>query len=153
MIQHDVLVSIEQETVKGIESLKEIFLKIRLNFDVVKISSIYKRYLNQRQEDLNSTIFLVIHLQTEKTKFEVRDILNSISRKITFLSFDQIVHMSPELTLPDPCLVKDSGILRCATEAYGSFHHPIVNETLNETLSSKKNFDLIEFYGQGSLLQ
>jgi 7,8-dihydro-6-hydroxymethylpterin-pyrophosphokinase len=71
---------------------------------------------------------------------------------IDLLVFNKDVIMLPNQTLPHPLMVSDTVLLRCASEVWGDYEHPILAQTLNEIVDSNRFFDKVEFYSQGSLL-
>jgi hypothetical protein len=149
---HNILVGFEIYNLEGFQKLKDAYFSFEKKFRLLSTSSVYKKYLSPQKVDLNSSIFFVTLAETNFDELKTHQIISETSDKIRFLAYDSLVLMSPTLTLPDPALYKDIGILRCSAEIYGNYRHPILNKSLNEILSTVKSFEYIEFYSQGNEL-
>lgn len=149
MSSHMALLSIEMATVDAAQDLAKIKYQLPQEVFIKTSSSIYKRYLSRAFQDLNSTVFMVLKVETE---FGFEKLFDEMKRTNLFwkiLVFDQIVRISPNLTLPSPALNEDPALLRCAAEAWPEYRHPILGQSLNELVKSVHSFDDVEFHAQG----
>lgn len=128
--------------------------------DIEKASSVYKRFLNSRSEDLNSELVLVVKLITDKSLAELFSAMKSLNtlktnplspHPYTLLSYGGTTRLVPGENLPHPLLHSDSLTLRCAAEAWGEYEHPVLGQTLNELVKSDRSFSNVEFYSQFSV--
>lgn len=158
---HAILIRISLDLIAGIPRLKKIISEFSGLGEITAVSSIYKRYLNQRSEDLNSELVLVTKLETQKTfedvfhflnQTEARQKMSSPSVVISLLSFDQTVRLFPGQNLPSPLLHAESLTLRCASEVWGIYEHPVLGQTLNELVRSAQPLSHVEFFAQGRSL-
>ena len=72
--------------------------------------------------------------------------------KLTLLALDLETLMVPDLTLPHPSLHIDPLVIRCATEVWGNFEHPILKKSLHELARSLPPITNAEFMLQGKSL-
>jgi 7,8-dihydro-6-hydroxymethylpterin-pyrophosphokinase len=150
-----------QDTLLGTEAIRQSLSSLIKDFSIEKVSSIYKRYFSARNEDLNSELIFVFkavtHLEPEGLlekliAFNKLNGTNSAKMELLLLSYDQLVMLNPKIPLPHPRLVQDPAILRCASEVWGDFNHPILDKTLNEVVKSVYSFEHIEFFSRGDSL-
>ena len=143
----------------GSHRLQTLIREIQEIGKIVTGSSIYKRFLNSRMEDLNSELIFVVKLETQKNEIQVFDFLRkkemisprfgmSKPETYTMLAFDQNTRLVPGENLPSPLLHQDPLTLRCASDAWGSFEHPVLGQTLNELVKSHQSVERTEFYSQ-----
>ena len=115
--------------------------------------------MNERAEDLNSELILVMKIKTHKSDLELFRFLKQKeknrgqlqqmrSESFIMLAFDQMTRMVPGQNLPNVLLHSDRLILRCAAEAWGSYEHPVLGKTLNEIVKSEKEIAGVEFFSQ-----
>ncbi len=57
------------------------------------------------------------------------------------LAFDDCTRMTRELTIPHPDLVGKAEFLRCASEVWAEYYHPVLSQSLLEITIEQKNFD------------
>jgi hypothetical protein len=161
MIQtHIALISITLELTLGSQRLKEAVSTLEGIGQIIGVSSVYKRYLNYRMEDLNSELVVVLKMETEKTAEEIfRFLKGSQLQQIApkaeacvLLAYDNQVRLLPGQNLPSPLLRSDGLTLRCAAEAWGSYEHPVLGQTLNELVRSNESLPQAEFFAQGRSL-
>ncbi len=160
---HAALILIASDLVSGVSRLKEIKNQISEFSEIRAISSIYKKFLNSRSEDLNSELVVVIKIDTELETSQLFKKIKSRENKrshqqITddeswlLLCYDHEVRMFPGQNLPSPMLHTDRLALRCASEVWGSYEHPVLGKTLSELIQSDEPLDQVDFYAQGSSL-
>jgi len=158
---HWTLIYIAAETVSGIPVLSEMIKHIKPLGQVLGLSSIYKRYLNSRQEDLNSEICAVLLVNTDRSDEDLSGLLKTLNQqrgqgsaqsttRAVLLSYDNEVKLFPQRPLPHPQLHEDQVTLRCASEVWGSFEHPVLGQTLNELVRSEHGMSRAEFFAQGN---
>lgn len=161
---HVVLILVAIDLVAGSSRLKEIFYDFQEIGVVESASSVYKRFLNKRSEDLNSELVVVVKLET---RLSYTDLLNYLRKKerprnlqnfteaenFLLLSYDKMTRMVPGENLPHPLLHGDPLTLRCAAEAWGLYEHPVLGQTLGELVRSNSSGNSnVEFYAQFSKL-
>lgn len=158
---HMAMIYISTDLMAGIPRLEKIIESLKTTGEIVGVSSIYKKYRNQRSEDLNSDLVLVVKLETEKVfeelfqvldKTEQQQRLSTHSALLSLLTYDRLVRLYPGQNLPSPLLHTDPLTLRCASEVWGSFEHPVLGQTLNELVRSQKPLSHVEFFAQGKSL-
>ena len=158
------LISFKVELIEGAHKLNELIFATSDWFELETISSIYKKYLTVIENDLNSELWVVAKMQThldfeaaQKKLFEVQcSFLNGkINSKyeIQLLTHGESVFMSPLITLPNPNLHEEKVILKCAAEAWGTFEHPILTQTLNSLSQKMRYLKNVEFHSQATLLK
>jgi 7,8-dihydro-6-hydroxymethylpterin-pyrophosphokinase len=143
------LLSLEIPTIKGPAQLRENLREIHKTVKVLAISSVYKKYANSRREDLNSHLVCVLQVKTELDFWVLNQKLKLLPDPWTLLAYGQLVSLTPELSVPNPYLFEDPVLLRCASEAWGFYEHPILGQCLNELVSSVHSFGEVEFFAQG----
>lgn len=156
-MNHTALISISVDLLAGKNRLEKVVSELKTFSVVSGISSIYKKYLNQRSEDLNSTLVLVLKVETELTDQDLFEKLDEIEEKLpsasaVLLCFDRLVRLTPGQNLPSPLLHTDPLTLRCASEVWGVYEHPVLGQTLNELVRSLQPLSHVEFFAQGRSL-
>ena len=160
---HLVLISISIDLMGGLKRLRQVVQDLGEIGKIQSTSSIYKKYLNRRSEDLNSQLELVLKMETNQSEAEIFRFLKSkqktrgksdfaVSENLTLLTFDQQVRLLPGQNLPSPLFHTDRLTLRCASEAWGSYEHPVLGQTLNELVKSDEGLNHVEFFAQGKSL-
>jgi 7,8-dihydro-6-hydroxymethylpterin-pyrophosphokinase len=147
------------KTLEGADSIRRILQQISSEGDVHTISSIYRRRNQMRPNDLETPIEFVIHFATERSASALADFFRAFLSKIplrhegdllfTLLSFDGEVLMTPEMTLPHPSLHADALVCRCASEAWGTFEHPVLKKTMAQIATMIPPVTDAEFWMQG----
>lgn len=160
---HQALFWIATDFMSGTARLQNSVFKLTSLGPVISVSSVYKKFLYSRTEDLNSELCAVVKMGIEKSQNEVFDFLSEFIRQshsapqgskteIAILALDQEVRLYPGQNLPSPLLHSNSLILRCASEAWGGYEHPIIKKTLNELVKSSEPLMNVEFFAQGKVL-
>lgn len=161
---HNTLIHLALDVVGGEDKAVDILSEISELGKIISISSVYKRYSNKAYIDLSARFEVVFHLETLMSVEQTLQLLlslgiegkNKIGHKchaaLTLLVFDEVVQMSPHLTLPYPLLHTDSLIIRCASEIWGNYEHPILQKTLREISKSAISEPFVEFHMQGKTL-
>lgn len=162
--RHSTLVYIAVDLVGGQEKAKDHLRKLAECGEIVSISSIYKRYLTSEQQDLSARMEFVIrfetylgvdqmlHLVLSLCEPEVSGLAQKNYSEVILLVFDDMILMSPRLTLPYPQMHQDPLIIRCSAEAWGQYEHPIYQKNLSEISKSAPSVKQAEFYMQGKSL-
>lgn len=158
--KHRALVLISVDLVAGLPNLQRIIQALSHTSAISSVSSVYKKYLNQRSEDLNSLLILAVQLSTELNQqeafVEIRrieaDFQSQSLCSMSLLAYDADVRVLPGQNLPHPQLHTDDLTLRCASEAWGDYLHPILKKTLNEMTRSLQPLKHVEFFAQGRSL-
>jgi 7,8-dihydro-6-hydroxymethylpterin-pyrophosphokinase len=161
---HDSLIYISLDLVGGVEKAKALLQGLCEVGTIESISSAYKRFLTPDRVDLSAHLEFVVRLKSlmnvEQTLAKVLELSaesesgmsHRSHRELTLLTFDTQILMSPRLTLPFPQLHTDPLIIRCASEAWGAYEHPIYQVTLSEIARSARPVHEAEFYLQGKSL-
>jgi len=161
---HNSLVYVALDLVGGETKAKELLAKISECGEILHMSSIYKRYLTAARVDLSARIEFVIRFETMMSVDQHLHLVLSLCEQgsqglvqqshvnMILLAYDDVILMSPRLTLPYPHLHTDPLIIRCAAEAWGQYEHPIYQRTLSEISKSASPVLDAEFYKQGKSL-
>jgi 7,8-dihydro-6-hydroxymethylpterin-pyrophosphokinase len=153
---HQTLVHITTDLVGGTTVAQIILKEMEKLGHTLAISSVYKRYLGKNRVDLNANIETVVRFATDFAVDELlwhfKQITKNQKVNLNLLSYDNLVVLSPQLTLPHPSLHTDFLIVRCASEAWSQFEHPIIQKTLSEIASGALPALDAEFFLQGKSL-
>lgn len=162
--KHNALIYIAIDLVGGEAKARALLEKIRECGDIGAISSVYKRYLTEARVDMSARMEFVIRFETAMSVDQCLHMVLSLCEQgslglrqkdhaeLTLLSYDNVVLMSPRLTLPYPELHTDPLIIRCAAEAWGQYEHPIFQKTLSEISRTAQPARMAEFHSQGKSL-
>ncbi|MBC7371077.1 MAG: hypothetical protein H7326_05900 [Bdellovibrionaceae bacterium] len=154
--KHQSLVHIAVDLVGGTALAQDIVRNLSRVGEVSAISSVYKRYLGSNRVDLNSNIETVVRFETNCAVDELLWHFKQFSRdkkvSLNLLSYDDLVVLSPQLTLPNPSMHTDMLIVRCASEAWPEYQHPIMMKTLSEIARTAMPSTDSEFFLQGKSL-
>jgi 7,8-dihydro-6-hydroxymethylpterin-pyrophosphokinase len=155
-LQHQSLVHISVDLVGGTSIAQELVKSLGRIGRVSAISSVYKRYLGMNRVDLNANIETVLRYATncavDELLWHFRQFTRDKKALLNLLSYDDLVVLSPQLTLPHPSLHTDFLIARCASEAWPHYEHPIMQKTLSEIAATALPAVDAEFFLQGKSL-
>lgn len=153
---HHTLVHLTTDLVGGTPIAQTLLLELEKVGKIVSISSVYKRYLGTNRVDLNANIEAIVRFATDCAVDELlwhfKQFVRDKKIHLNLLSYDDLVVLSPQLTLPHPSLHTDFLIVRCASEAWPQFEHPIIQKTLGEIASLALPAVDAEFFLQGKSL-
>lgn len=161
---HNALIYVAIDLVGGVEKAKEILRRFTEYGELSTISSVYKRFLTPERKDISARIEFVVRLLTSYGVDQVLHMILShcqegqpgLNRQsyadLTLLAFDDLILMSPKLTLPYPQMHQDPLIIRAAAEAWGQYAHPIYEKNLSELSKNAPPAQQAEFYMQGKSL-
>lgn len=164
LARHLALIHVVVDVAGGVEAAKSILKEISNCGNISAISSIYKRFLTSEAVDLSARLELVVCLETtmsvDQTLHMVcsqcnqgaQGLVQKTYADLTLLAFDDIIQMSPRLTLPHPLLHQDPLVIRCAAEVRGKYEHPIYQKNLNDISRLAPPAKQVEFYMQGKSL-
>lgn len=156
VFNHQTLVQISLDLVGGTPVAQKLISNMKRFGEVLAISSVYKRYRGSNRVDLNANIEVALRFATDcavdELLWHLRQIVTDEKAEITLLSYDDLVVLSPQLTLPHPTLHTDLLIVRCASEAWPQYEHPIIQKTLSEIASTALPAVDSEFFLQGKSL-
>lgn len=153
------LILISTDFVSGAKRLSQILTQIK-SFGAIELgSSVYRKYLGAKAEDLNSEICLVVKLRTFLTDRELIRGLRELTteelktryrepEKILLLCYDDKIQVIPGLNLPHPILHSDGLTLRCAAEVWPEYSHPVLGQTLNELVRCRPVTSEFDFFSQ-----
>lgn len=154
---NSVLICICADLVSGQNRIKEFIYGLNQSCRIDKISNVYKRQKSPQRNDFNSELWLAIKAETALSASELKKVLDRLSDPQNsksvcrghLLTYNDFVWLQPELTLPNPALIEEKVILKCATEVWGTFEHPVLGETLNEITRHQPTTEGLEFFAQG----
>jgi hypothetical protein len=154
------LVCIKCELISGQDRIRSLVSVLSRHCVVLKVSNVYKMKKNLKASEFNSELWTVIKVETGFSKEELNTVLQKFSRPnseekectTTILTFNDIVWLQPELPIPNPALIDQPVILKCAVEVWDSYEHPILGATLGEIASNKPLISELEFFAQGKSL-
>ena len=161
---HVALVHARLDVVQGVEAARAILKEISAWGRFLGISSVYKGFFEKQTSDLSAFIEFVVCIETMLTVEETqgrlaehfserkKGIQKSPYKELMLLAFDDLIRMSPKLTLPYPELHQDPLVVRCAAEAWGQYEHPIFHKNLNEISRLAPPTKGVEFFLQGKTL-
>lgn len=161
---HTALVHLRLDVVGGLETARAILANLSELGEISAISSVYKRFLTAESVDLSAHLEFVIRFETEMSVEQTLQTLLSLCTsdsesqnrngyaELALLTFDSVIQMSPNLTLPYPSLHQDPLIIRCAAEAWGQYEHPVYLKNLSDISRNAAPVRLVEFYMQGKSL-
>lgn len=153
---HQTLIHISADLVGGTPITQQLVFQMREVGQVSAASSVYKRYLGSNRVDMNANIEAVIRFATDCAVDELlwhfQRFLKDKKASIRLLTYDDLVVLSPQLTLPHPSLHTDQLIIRCASEAWTQFEHPIIQKSLCEIAARALPAVDSEFFLQGKSL-
>ncbi len=156
VLNHQTLVHIVTDLVGGTPVAQSLVAEMAKVGEITAVSSVYKRYLSNSRVDLNANIEAVARLGTDCEVDELlwyfKQYVKDKQAALNLLSYDDLVVLSPQLTLPHPALHTDFLIVRCASEAWRQFEHPIMQKTLGEITSLTFPATDAEFFMQGKSL-
>ncbi len=153
-ISHGALAYFSMDLVGGPRRAQEFLHVLPRNIQVSSISSIYKRFQSLEQVDLNARMEFVTKIITDLSPEELLGSLAQLTEKIQviLLAYDDLILMSPQMTLPYPDLHNDPLVIRCSAEAWGEYEHPVYQKTLSEISRTALPSSNSEFFLQGRSL-
>lgn len=154
---HLILIGLLVDITRGQKMVRQLTNEMNSIVSFHSVSTIYKRNTSQKKYGHSSELICVFKAMTSFGPEQISMALQSLQTKhqgtrALLLSYDKKVQLIPELTLPHPILIQDRALLRCSSEVWGDYEHPILGQTLNEIVSSNNVFDDVEFYSQGSAI-
>ncbi len=163
MTTHTALVLISIKMIAGVEILKRLVNELKLISWEIEFSSVYVQYETEQRYDFDANMITVLKMGTSLSAEEfsqkilmTQNYLLSFTGadrvKMTPLAIDQETLMVPDLTLPHPSLHMDPLVIRCATEVWANYEHPILKKTLNDLARSLPPITNAEFMLQGKSL-
>ena len=162
--RHTAFINIALDLVFVVDKSKDVIEALSARGDLLSISSVYKRYLTTERLDSSARLEFVIRLETLWGVDQVLHLALSLSEKpaegslqkshteLILLAFDNLILMSPRLTLPYPQMHQDPLIIRCSAEVWGQYEHPIYHKNLSEISKTAGPAQQAEFYMQGKSL-
>lgn len=139
---------------KGKKAIHQIVNEINSFVTPTKISNLYKRDSQEHIHPKKTELICALKISTNLVLKDLSEALNNLKNKyndcfVYLLVFDKEINIIPGLTIPNPILVSDSVLLRCAAEVWDNYEHPILGQSLNEIRDSIRVNDKVEFYSQG----
>jgi 7,8-dihydro-6-hydroxymethylpterin-pyrophosphokinase len=153
---HQTLVHISADLVGGTAVAQSLIEDMKRVGEVHALSSVYKRFSSGHRTDLQASLETVLYYRTNCAVDELLWYFRSYTKEkkatLTLLSYDDLVVLSPQLTLPHPSLHTDQLMVRCASEALPSYEHPIIQKRLTEIAVQSMSLTDAEFFLQGKSL-
>jgi len=142
---------------RGQKIVRQITNEMSSIVSFLSVSSIYKRGSSNHRLGQSAELICVFKASTTLDLEQISKALSSVQAQhsgtqILLLCYDKNVQMLPALTLPHPALIQDKVLLRCSSEVWGGYEHPILGQTLSEIVNINGTFDDVEFYSQGSAI-
>lgn len=148
---------------EGLSTLKKIVSELKMITWRIEFSSVYRQFESEQRYDFDASLVVVVrldfNLETNEFLDRVQNLgqyLKSFGRDVqhavTVLAVDQQTILSPDLTLPHPCLHTNPLVTRCAAEIWGDYEHPILKMTLNDMARKTLPVENAEFILQGKSL-
>lgn len=153
---HQTLVHVTTDLVGGTPIAQNLLREMKKIGQITAVSTVYKRYLGLNRVDLNANIEAVLRFNTkcavDELLWHFRRLQKENRISLNLLSYDDLVVLSPQLTLPHPHLHTDFLVIRCASEAWPQLEHPIIEKTLSEIAALALPVVDAEFFLQGKSL-
>jgi 7,8-dihydro-6-hydroxymethylpterin-pyrophosphokinase len=153
---HQTLVHVSADLVGGTAVAQGLIEDMKRVGQIQALSSVYKRFANAHKTDLQASLETVLYFRTNCAVDELLWYFRSYTKErraqLTLLSYDDLVVLSPQLTLPHPSLHTDHLMVRCASEALPSYEHPIIQKRLTEIAGQGLTLVNAEFFLQGKSL-
>ena len=157
------LVLISIKMIAGVDILKRLVNELKLISWEMEFSSVYVQYETDQRYDFDANMLTVLKMGTDLEPREfAQKLLHTQNYLLSFagpdrvtitpLAMDQETLMVPDLTLPHPSLHMDPLVIRCATEVWGTYEHPILKKTLNDLARRLPKITNAEFFLQGNSL-
>jgi 7,8-dihydro-6-hydroxymethylpterin-pyrophosphokinase len=152
------------ELIGGVDRAKDLLKQIADHGEIIGVSSVYKRFATKELLDLNARIEFVVRFESTLDVEQQLDLVLSLATtsspelggggagSLTLLCVNNLILMSPKLTLPYPQMHTDPLIIRCAAELWPSYEHPIYQKTLAELVKMASPVKYTEFFMQGKSL-
>lgn len=156
------LVGIAFPWIETTKMAKAILQELLTKCEIIETTALFKRK-NEKDTDFEATIEFVISISTSEEVLEFSDFLEKLAQRLPkqrdsgfinlkLLIYDQVVMMTPELTLPHPDLQYDSLTLRLSSEIWSRYEHPILKQTLREIADRRSENIYVQFIMQGQNL-
>lgn len=135
----NILVGIKVDLFYGTKQLNSLVKRVSEKFTLLGISSIFKVVM---KDSSMSYLYCALKLDSEiQSEAQILNELNSLyveknqiakarALEIVLLAVDEVVRLTPSLTLPHPDLVGDPAFARCALEVWPDYFHPIMKEQI-----------------------
>lgn len=154
---HFIMIGLLVDLNRGQKTVRQMTNEMSSIISFIAVSSIYKRSALSHRLGSSAELICVFKASTTLDLEQVSKALSSVQTQhpgaqIKLLCYDKNVQMLPAQTLPHPALVQDKALLRCSSEVWGSYEHPILGQTLSEIVNLNGTFDDVEFYSQGSAI-
>ncbi|MCE3010517.1 MAG: hypothetical protein LW875_07890 [Proteobacteria bacterium] len=151
------LVSVSIDLLGGMQDAQYFARSLGAIAQIQKVSSIYKRFLNSRHEDLNSELVFVVKAESELNSDQLNSKFSELRksaragrhRSFKILCMNDMIQLKPDLALPHPDLIHDHLILHCCCEVWEDYVHPVTGQKLNEILLLSESLESAEFFTQG----
>lgn len=140
-MSNDVLVLFEVEISEGLSALKEMLKQLGKN-RVLAVSSVCRREGLGPHSGLGGKMILVLRAKMSEELLGLNKKLKlieglSMRRRAVLLARGAWVEIDPENPLPHPDLALDNSVLRCASEIWGDFFHPMLGQSLQEIVNQR----------------
>lgn len=150
------LFGIEVSLLRGVETLRWTIDSLQKFCEITAASSIVQCNSNLENPLLKIVIKVNLTMPPEQVIQELLSIEYDFEGNIKvmetmrcfLMAYDQIVCLSPSITLPHPQMLDHTSWLYCSCEVWRCYRHPILDLTLDRILSGR-DVGPMEFFGQG----
>lgn len=154
-----VLIGLETGLLKGLDSLKWMVEALQEHAELVALSTVIQGFSQAGNTCLQVVVKANASMQPEEVVQKLRGIERAYKENTEFmepmrcflLAYDQKVSMTPQLLLPHPQLVSNSGWLYCCWEVWRNYRHPVLDITL-EKLLAEKQMTNVQFFSQSKAI-
>lgn len=154
-----ILVGIETGLLKGLETLRWAIEFLERFSEIVAVSTVVQCNENETRSRLHVVLKLSTNRNCEQVIRELQQIEKEYEENLQvieslrcfLMAYDQMVSITPTVTLPHPVMVSNAAWLYCATEVWRAYQHPVLNQSLERLLADAKVTN-VEFFSQGKTI-
>lgn len=172
MTIHKVLIGFKVFTNDGYATLKALISQASEFVTIQRASSIYRFHVETNEpthihdlKSLSSTEGMAVVVkattsldpnslqeQLEQTEESFRGELSTRNVSLNLLVYEDMTLMTPDLTLPHPEFHRRAEFIVPASEVWGDYRHPVIEESLFSLTQAFSGESWGEFYAQGKTL-
>lgn len=150
------LIGIEAGLLKGLDTLRWTLESLQRFAEITAVSTVVQANTETERPSLRVVIKTSLAIRPDQVIKELIQIENEYDEKVKvmepmrcfLLTYDQVVTITPNLTLPHPQIISNSSWLYCCFEVWRNYRHPVLDLTL-ERLLTQVNVTNVEFFSQG----
>lgn len=150
------LFGIEAGLLKGLDTLRWTLESLQRFAEITAVSTVVQSNIDTARPSLRVVVKTSLIISPDQVIKELVEIENEYDEKIKvmepmrcfLLAYDQLVTLTPILTLPHPQMIANPSWLYCSFEVWRNYRHPVLELTLERLLSQSKVTN-VEFFSQG----